>query len=190
MARSMGSKRSARSRIATASLAIHFTRRPLASLSCAVGGTKSRASISARLWRWRAIRWNADSSISALANASEAIRHRRQLWNPQIVCIEKSQADKRSPDLIRGRTPNASLAAPTPRQWPEKKLSAAASFKRLEGRRTELMTNKSHAITISLFRIGVLAVQIAVSPSAAAQSTAGAGSQQPALMDREREIAL
>jgi len=52
------------------------------------------------------------------------------------------------------------------------------------------MTNKSHAITISLFRIGVLAAQIAVSPSAAAQSTAGAGSQQPALMDREREIAL
>ena len=71
-----------------------------------------------------------------------------------------------------------------------KKLSAAASFKRLEGRRTELMTNKSHAITISLFRIGVLAAQIAVSPSAAAQSTAGAASQQPALMDREREIAL
>ena len=52
------------------------------------------------------------------------------------------------------------------------------------------MTNKSHAITISLFRIGVLAAQIAVSPSAAAQSTAAAGSQQPALMDREREIAL
>jgi hypothetical protein len=42
------------------------------------------------------------------------------------------------------------------------------------------MTNKSHAITISLFRIGVLAAQIAVSPFAAAQSTAGAGSQQPA----------
>ena len=52
------------------------------------------------------------------------------------------------------------------------------------------MTNKSYAITISLFRIGVLAAQIAVSPSAAAQSTAGAGSQQPALMDREREIDL
>ena len=52
------------------------------------------------------------------------------------------------------------------------------------------MTNKSHAITMSLLRIGVLAAQIAVSPSAAAQSTAGAGSQQPALMDREREIAL
>ena len=31
------------------------------------------------------------------------------------------------------------------------------------------MTNKSHAITISLFRIGVLAAQIALSPSAAAQ---------------------
>ena len=43
---------------------------------------------------------------------------------------------------------------------------------------------------MSLFRIGVLAAQIAVSPSAAAQSTAGAGSQQPALMDREREIDL
>src|SRR5262245_52212251 len=62
------------------------------------------------------------------------------------------------------------LAAPAPRLWPEKKLSAAASFRRLEGRRTDLMTNKSHAITISLLRIGVLAAQIAVSPSAAAQS--------------------
>src|SRR5215467_13925567 len=123
MVRSVGSKQLARSRIATASLAIHFTRRPLVSLSCAVGGTKSRASTSARLWRWRAIRWNADSSISALANASEAIRHRRQFWNPQIVCIEKSQADKRSPDLIRGQAPNASLAALLQGYGP-KKLSA------------------------------------------------------------------
>ena len=31
------------------------------------------------------------------------------------------------------------------------------------------MTNKSYAITMSLLRIGVLAAQIAVSPSAAAQ---------------------
>ena len=31
------------------------------------------------------------------------------------------------------------------------------------------MTNKSYAITMSLIRIGVLAAQIAVSPSAAAQ---------------------
>jgi hypothetical protein len=33
------------------------------------------------------------------------------------------------------------------------------------------MANKSYAITMSLLRIGVLAGQIAVSPSAAAQST-------------------
>jgi len=31
------------------------------------------------------------------------------------------------------------------------------------------MTNKSYAITISLLRVGVLAAQIAMSPSAAAQ---------------------
>jgi hypothetical protein len=51
------------------------------------------------------------------------------------------------------------------------------------------MTNKSYAITTSLIRIGVLAAQIAVSPSAAAQSMPAPGSQQPALMDREKEIA-
>jgi hypothetical protein len=50
-----------------------------------------------------------------------------------------------------------------------KKLSAAAFFKRLEGRRTALMTNRSYAINMSLLRIGVLAAQIAMSPSAAAQ---------------------
>ena len=52
------------------------------------------------------------------------------------------------------------------------------------------MTNKSYAITISLIRICLLAGQIAVSPSAAAQSTPATASQQPALMNREREIAL
>jgi hypothetical protein len=51
------------------------------------------------------------------------------------------------------------------------------------------MTNKSYAITTSLIRIGVLAAQIAVSPSAAAQSMPAPGSQQPALVDREKEIA-
>jgi hypothetical protein len=51
------------------------------------------------------------------------------------------------------------------------KVSAAASSKRLESRRTELMTNKSYAMTMSLIRIAVLAAQITVSPSAAAQST-------------------
>ena len=50
-----------------------------------------------------------------------------------------------------------------------KKLSVAAFFKRLEGRRMALMTNKSYAINMSLLRIGVLAAQIAMSPSAAAQ---------------------
>src|SRR5215475_3734919 len=50
-----------------------------------------------------------------------------------------------------------------------KKLSAVSSFKRLEGRRTDLMANKCYASTMLLLRIGVLAAQIAVSPSAAAQ---------------------
>ena len=40
------------------------------------------------------------------------------------------------------------------------------------------MTNKSYAITTSLIRIGVLAAQIAVSPSAAAQSMRAPGSQR------------
>src|SRR5215831_9553014 len=50
-----------------------------------------------------------------------------------------------------------------------KKLSAVSSFKRLEGRRADLMANKSYASTMLLLRIGALAAQIAVSPSAAAQ---------------------
>ena len=48
------------------------------------------------------------------------------------------------------------------------------------------MTKKPYAITIGLLG---LAVQIAVSASAAAQSTPAAGSQPP-LMDRQKEIAL
>lgn len=52
------------------------------------------------------------------------------------------------------------------------------------------MTNQSYAIATSLIRIGMLAAQIAVSPSAAAQSTPVTGGQEPALMDRGKEIAL
>src|SRR5260370_41963503 len=52
------------------------------------------------------------------------------------------------------------------------------------------MTNKPYAIIMLLLRICVLAAQIAVSPSAAAQSTQVAGSQLPPLMDRQKEIAL
>jgi hypothetical protein len=52
------------------------------------------------------------------------------------------------------------------------------------------MTNKSYAIATSLVRIGMLAAQIAMSPSAAAQSAAVVGSERPALMDRQKEIAL
>jgi hypothetical protein len=51
------------------------------------------------------------------------------------------------------------------------------------------MTNKSYALATSLLRICALAAQIAGSPSAAAQSPA-VGGQQPALMQREKEIAL
>ena len=39
---------------------------------------------------------------SALARANEAIRPSRLFWNQQLVCREKSQAEKRSPDFIRG----------------------------------------------------------------------------------------
>ena len=65
-------------------------------------------------WRWRAIRWNADSSNSALAHASEAIRHRRQFWNPQIVCGETSQAEKRTRILFVASLATVQ-AAPVPR---------------------------------------------------------------------------
>jgi hypothetical protein len=70
------------------------------------------------------------------------------------------------------------------------KLSGITSFKRLEGRRTDLMTNKSYAITTSLMRIGLLTAQIAVSPSAAAQTMPANASQQPAPMERETDLAL
>ena len=53
------------------------------------------------------------------------------------------------------------------------------------------MTNKSYAIATSLIRIGMLAARIAMSPSAAAQSAVPAiGCEGPALMDRQKEIAL
>ena len=44
-------------------------------------------------------------------------------------------------------------------------------------------------VVISICLLG-LAAQIAVSASAVAQSTQAAGSQQPPLMDRQKEIAL
>src|SRR5262249_36180505 len=95
--RSVGLKRSTRSRIATALLAIHFTRRRLASLSCAAGDTTRRANTSVRRWRWPATRWSGSYSNSAFARANEAIRQ-----NQQLVCREKSQAEKRNSDFIRG----------------------------------------------------------------------------------------
>src|SRR6516164_3520552 len=79
-----------------------FIRRRLASLSCAADGTTRRASTSVRRWRWPATRWSGSSSNSALARANEAIRPSRLFWNQQLVCREKSQAEKRSPDFIRG----------------------------------------------------------------------------------------
>jgi hypothetical protein len=71
-----------------------------------------------------------------------------------------------------------------------KKLSGTTSFERLGGRRTDLMTNKSYAITTSLMRIGLLTAQLAVSPSAAAQTMPANASQRPALMERETDLAL
>jgi hypothetical protein len=70
------------------------------------------------------------------------------------------------------------------------KLSGITSFKRLEGRRTDLMSNKSYAITTSLMRIGLLTAQIAVGPSVAAQTMPANASEQPARMEREIDLAL
>jgi hypothetical protein len=52
------------------------------------------------------------------------------------------------------------------------------------------MTNKSYVITTSLMRIGLLTAQLAVSPSAAAQTMPANTSQQPALTERETDLAL
>jgi hypothetical protein len=52
------------------------------------------------------------------------------------------------------------------------------------------MINKSYAITTSLMRIGLLTAQIAVSPSAATQTMPANAGQQPALMERETDLAL
>jgi hypothetical protein len=69
-----------------------------------------------------------------------------------------------------------------------KKLSAVSSFKRLEGRRTDLMANKCYASTMLLLRIGVLAAQIAVSPSAAAQYRDFLVSEGGRLVDFVRDL--
>jgi hypothetical protein len=52
------------------------------------------------------------------------------------------------------------------------------------------MSNKSYAITTSLMRIGLLTAQLAVGPSAAAQTMPANASQQPARMERETDLAL
>jgi hypothetical protein len=52
------------------------------------------------------------------------------------------------------------------------------------------MTHRSYAIATTLIRICMLAGQIAVSPSAAAQSALAPDGQRPALMHRQQEIAL
>jgi hypothetical protein len=78
--------------------------------------------------------------------------------------------------------------APCSKANGSKKLSAASSFERLEGRRTDLMANKSYASTMLLLRIGVLAAQIAVSPSAAAQWRDFLVGEGARLVDFVREI--
>jgi hypothetical protein len=69
-------------------------------------------------------------------------------------------------------------------------MSGTTSFKRLGGRRTDLMINKSYAITTSLMRIGLLTAQLAVGPSAAGQTMPANARQQAALMERETDLAL
>jgi hypothetical protein len=108
----------------------------LASIAISVARTERE-----RRWCPQHARWNADSSNSALAHASEAIRHRRRFWNPQIVCREKSQAEKRQPGFHSWPASQRFRGRPCSKANGPKKLSAAASFKRLEGRRTDLMTS-------------------------------------------------
>ena len=54
------------------------------------------------------------------------------------------------------------------------------------------MINGPYAVTVALIRIWMLglAAQIIISASAAAQSPQAAGSQEPPLMDRQKEITL
>ena len=54
------------------------------------------------------------------------------------------------------------------------------------------MIKRPYAVTVALIRIWLLglAAQITISASAAAQSPQAAGSQEPPLMDRQKEIAL
>jgi hypothetical protein len=54
------------------------------------------------------------------------------------------------------------------------------------------MINRPYAVTVALIRIWLLglAAQITISASAAAQSPQAAGSQEPPLMDPQKEIAL
>jgi hypothetical protein len=75
---------------------------------------------------------------------------------------------------------------------PPRKLSVASVFKRLWISRRDPMTKRPYAVTKSPTRIWLLglAAQIAISASAAAQSPQAAGSPQPPLMDRQKEVAL
>src|SRR5262249_12837650 len=113
-----------------------------------------------------------------------------QFWNRPLVWNAKSEP-KKCQAARAGRKAGLECFA-----WLStlpanlKKLSGTTSFKRLGGRMTDLMTNKSYVITTSLMRIGLLTAQIAMSPSAATQTMPANARQQPALRERETNLAL
>src|SRR5262249_20224971 len=136
-----------------------------------------------------AIQWSGSSSPSASARASEAIRRSRQFWNRQLVWNAKSELENGRPSRRPQSRPAVfRLAVPALNQ--SQKNVRHHLLQTSWSRRTDLMTNKSYAITTSLMRIGLLTAQLAVSPSAAAQTMPANASQQPALVERETGLAL
>src|SRR5262249_13361189 len=128
---------------------------------------------STRRWRSPAIQWSGNSSHSASARASEAIRHSRPFWNRRLVCNAKSEPEKYGRPFAPAAKPACfqPIAKNCPAPPPSNVLGAGA--------------NKSYAITTSLMRIGLLTAQIAVSPSAAAQTMPANASQQ---LKRQQEF--
>lgn len=71
-------------------------------------------------------------------------------------------------------------------------MSADAPVQRLATSGSDPTTKRPYAVTMSVIRIFWLRLtaHVAMSVSAAAQSTQAAGSPQPPLIDRQKEIAL
>src|SRR5262249_20135042 len=162
-----------------------FSGRPLASARGAGGDKRRRARAPPRRWRSPPSKWSGSSSHNASARVSEAIRHSRQFWNRPLVWNAKSEPKKCQAARAGRKAGLECFAWLSTLPTNLKKLSGTTSFKRLGGRMTDLMTNKSYVITTSLMRIGLLTAQIAMSPSAATQTMHANARQQPALRERE-----